>query len=193
MSRSMTRADRSLALAWVLLGIGMTAFVVVLMRFSDHFEWSRPQSEMPIAELVAGSLLCGLFFLALRWLVPATDRTAGRQLTVLSLVFTMGIFWRVVLLWSTPVLEDDFYRYLWDGAVIAGGMNPYEFAPAQIAAPDAPVALQRLAIEAGGVFERINHPELKTIYPPVAQFWFACRPCHRTVELARLAVGWIGR
>ena len=172
MSHSMLRADNSLALAWVLLGIGMTVFVVVLMRFSDHFEWSRPLSEMPIAELVAGSVLCGLFFLALRWLVPAADRTAGKRLTVLSLIFAMGLFWRVVLLWSTPVLEDDFYRYLWDGAVVSGGMNPYAFAPGRIAALDAPLVLQHLAIEAGGVFERINHPELKTIYPPVAQFWF---------------------
>ena len=169
----MHRADNSIALAWVLLGTGMTAFVVAFAWFSDLFEWSGPLSEMPIAELVAGSVLCGLFFLVLWWLVPATHKAGGRQLTILSLIFATGVLWRALLLWSTPALEDDFYRYMWDGAVVASGTNPYSFAPAQVAAGDAPLALQRLAAEAGGIFERINHPELKTIYPPVAQFWFA--------------------
>ena len=53
-------------------------------------------------------------------------------------------------------------RYLWDGRVAASGRSPYAFAPADPAA--------------AGLFPdlapRVAHPELRTVYPPVAQAAF---------------------
>ncbi len=84
----------------------------------------------------------------------------------------------IALFDSTPILEDDYYRYLWDGAVTASGMNPYAYAPGMFieAGEDndtAPVALRELAETSGVVVSRVNHPDLRTIYPPVAQGVFA--------------------
>jgi hypothetical protein len=73
------------------------------------------------------------------------------------------------------MLEDDFYRYLWDGGVTAHGFNPYAYAPADVLREGSAGThpLGALADDAGAVLERVNHPHLRTIYPPVAQAAFA--------------------
>ena len=70
---------------------------------------------------------------------------------------------RVVLLPLAPELSDDIYRYLWDGHVLASGINPYGHAPAD-------AALTSIRTPWHG---EINHPEVPTIYPPLAQLLFA--------------------
>lgn len=78
--------------------------------------------------------------------------------------------WAVILLIMvcailTPAyLQNDQYRYVWDGFNIASGINPYKYAPI-----DNPLF---------SMFEWatiINHPELPTIYPPLAEilFWIS--------------------
>jgi hypothetical protein len=76
---------------------------------------------------------------------------------------------------GTPILEDDHYRYLWDGALVAHGHNPYLHSPGQILegmSPDDSSPLAELARQSGGILERINYPWLRTIYPPLAQAAF---------------------
>jgi Glycosyltransferase family 87 len=70
---------------------------------------------------------------------------------------------RVIFLPFTPSLSDDFYRYLWDGRVQLAGVNPYRFAPS-----DRHLDSVRYADRA-----RINHPDLRTVYPPLAELGFA--------------------
>lgn len=76
---------------------------------------------------------------------------------LLATVVTRLIVWT-----STPLLEDDFHRYLWDGRVIANGINPYEYAPNQ-------EQLDHLHTD---YREKINYLHIRTIYPPLAQFLF---------------------
>lgn len=93
---------------------------------------------------------------------------------------------RLVLLWGEPVLSDDVYRYVWDGRVVAAGLDPYAFPP------DA----GELARFRDRDFERINHRELRTIYPPLAQVafgavaavWPSPRAFRLVAALADLAV-----
>ena len=40
-----------------------------------------------------------------------------------------GLAARAILFASEPVLEDDYQRYLWDGAVTAQGLNPMRSRP----------------------------------------------------------------
>lgn len=60
-------------------------------------------------------------------------------------------------------LSSDVFRYVWDGKMLVNGVNPFLFAPS---APELqhfreyPLSLN------------INHPNLPTIYPPVAQYIF---------------------
>ncbi len=65
-----------------------------------------------------------------------------------------------LLLCGTPVwLSDDLYRYLLDGRVWAHGINPFRYAPAD----------PHIIAVAGELAARVNHPDVRTIYPPVAQ------------------------
>jgi hypothetical protein len=68
---------------------------------------------------------------------------------------------------SHLLLDDDVWRYLWDGHVTANGENPYGVAPRAQSVPhnehdDLCQAARR----------NVNHPDLPTIYPPVSQLAF---------------------
>jgi hypothetical protein len=82
---------------------------------------------------------------------------------------------RIAMMDSSPMLESDFFRYLWDGAVVANGMNPYRHAPREGTerSEAVPEEIVRLAKNSQDVIHRINHPQLRTIYPPAAQLAFA--------------------
>lgn len=79
-----------------------------------------------------------------------------------ALLFVAAVAIRVLPALSLPELSHDVYRYLWDGRVAAAGINPYAFAPAD-------PRLMHLRTE---LHSRINHPEVRTIYPPAAQSLF---------------------
>ncbi len=95
---------------------------------------------------------------------------------------------RLLLLPSVPIQETDHCRYLWDGVVLAHGLNPYKFAPSEIRsyeteplrfAPglwDELESLNALRESSPAVsenFDRINNATVPTIYFPFAQLTFA--------------------
>ena len=80
----------------------------------------------------------------------------------LLVVLAAALLFRVTLVPSSPTLSDDVYRYLWDGRVQRAGTNPY------LHPPDHP-ALADLRDDS---WERINHREIPTIYPPLMQIVF---------------------
>ena len=94
---------------------------------------------------------------------------------------------------SLPLLEDDPWRYLWDGYQTSVHGTPYGRAPAaSFADPSVPATLQR-------VLDRINHPDLPTVYGPTAQaaFWLSYLiapgqlwPWKALLFLVDLLVGW---
>ncbi len=126
--------------------------------------------------LAWGSLVCyvlagGVYAISLLLVrqFTGTDR-AG-----LAWVLVVAIAMRLIGL-SFPVLaESDCYRYMFDGAVTANGLNPYQYSPRQViegTTDNEP--LETLAAQAGPVvMSRISHPHLRTIYPPLAQGLFA--------------------
>ncbi|HMI31838.1 MAG TPA: glycosyltransferase 87 family protein, partial [Candidatus Limnocylindrales bacterium] len=63
---------------------------------------------------------------------------------------------------SAPTLSEDLYRYLWDGRLVAHGINPYPHAPSD-------PMLERFR---GELFHHLNHAGVPTIYPPAAQILF---------------------
>lgn len=91
----------------------------------------------------------------------------------LLLIIIFGLGFRVLFLFSTPILENDYHRYFWDGAVSASGMNPYEHSPEEVAQGGGNEKLRELKELYGDTLEKVNHPHVKTIYPPAAQLFFA--------------------
>lgn len=74
------------------------------------------------------------------------------------------------LLFQGPTLDDDLWRYRWDGKVVSAGINPYHYPPQES-------ALEHLR---DPEWEQVSFKQVRTVYPPVAQLLFAL--CYRTGE-----------
>ena len=141
---------------------------LVLRVLAEHFYYETSIVSRPILWFVAIQMSAGLVFLALLWVIPRVYATRFMIVTM----FIVGLALRLSFIGTTPILEDDFYRYLWDGALVSNGQNAYSHAPADVKPADNSI-LGDLKAEAVLISERINYPELRTIYPPVAQVAFA--------------------
>jgi len=86
-----------------------------------------------------------------------------------SEVIFLGVFFRLLLLFAVPALSDDFYRFVWDGRLLANGINPYTILPADfIKTVDF-----KNTVENNLIFGRLNSPNYYTVYPPLNQLIFA--------------------
>lgn len=139
-------------------------FVVLI---AEQFLYEVDIAKAPIHAFVISQISAGFIFLLLLPLIPQVK--ASRKLILL--VILLGLSLRFSLFGSIPIMEIDFYRYLWDGAVTASGFNPWQFSPEMIS-NSADIELQWLSRDAGVVFERINYADLRTIYPPLTQLFF---------------------
>lgn len=158
---------------WALSALLVAGFGLLLAFASPRFSYEYQVSEMPAIGLAAALVLAGLLYcLGLPRLIANSLASDGGRLRLIVLCIVIGgLIARLVLFASEPMLEDDYQRYLWDGAATASGNNPYSLSPedARVKSGD----LGALARESGPLFARVNHPDLKTIYPPVAQGAFA--------------------
>lgn len=109
------------------------------------------------------AILTGLFFYVYPfWKSVIKPKLEFRQVLIVALIF------RVVLLFSTPKLSDDYYRFIWDGELISNGINPYEFKPIdqKFDSPKEEFLLKDRA------YEKMNSKEYYSVYPPVHQMFF---------------------
>jgi len=49
-----------------------------------------------------------------------------------SSLIGLGLISRIIFLWATPSLSQDFYRFLWDAKLILEGLNPYLWTPKEL-------------------------------------------------------------
>ena len=120
-----------------------------------------------LAPSARGPLLALLFGVASAALVLAARRLSAPPVPSVAAILTVAALLRLLALPLAPSLSGDVHRYLWDGRVLLAGGNPYRLAPADPAlAP-----LREAAGEAG--WRRIEHPEVATVYPPLALGLFA--------------------
>ena len=84
-----------------------------------------------------------------------------------------GIAYRLLFLFSIPVLSPDFYRFIWDGLLLQQGINPYAFTPNQLMASprEIPFELAPFLYEKMGTLSASHFSN----YPPLNQlgFWGA--------------------
>lgn len=167
------------------LGLLLLLVWVGLHGLSGAFIYGQGHPQRPIPLLVGLLLAASLLYGAAVLLVLKRPHTVR-----LSMVVLFALLFRAVAFTANVIQEDDFYRYIWDGQVMLQGVNPYRYAPAQVAGAMADPArhdktdpqLERLAalLHALGparvpatLFSRVNHPGVPTVYPPVAQGVFA--------------------
>lgn len=154
---------------WFGAGVILAVLVFVISRLSQQFAYEIPLAEKPILLYIAIQVFAGILYLLT---VIVLKKTVGTN-SLFLWILLVGIILRVSMFVSTPILEDDFYRYLWDGAVTSNGINPYQYAPQAVMDGTAPAELTELGVVSGSIIERINHPHIRTIYPVVAQAFFA--------------------
>jgi hypothetical protein len=110
---------------------------------------------------VTETLICLGIAFALYWYGCVEDRfrlTAGR-------ILALGLIARICILPMPP--SDDMHRFLWEGKILGYGFNPFTISP-----NDPAVVHLR---DANWLL--INHPNLPTLYPPLAQgiFWLLAK------------------
>ncbi len=175
---------------WAAAGLVCVAVSVGLARLG------RP-AEDPRAWAVGWLAAWAVFAVATS--VGLAGRGPGlhhRRLAVVVLVLG-AVGCQVPGLTQPPQTSTDAYRYVWDGRVQLSATSPYRYAPADdtLAAlrdpllfpglgavepsgletvrplPDDPAALRDVTRNDDRI--AINRPQVPTIYPPVAQGWFA--------------------
>lgn len=161
-----------LPLSWIGIGVTLCGLSGLLALYSPAFGYDVDLIDMPIAGFIAGYMAAGVLFLAAAWLLRSHAETDTNWLLIW--IIGAGLVMRLIQFASEPLLEDDYNRYLWDGAVTAEGGNPFLHSPETV--QDDPSLSQpyaRLGAQGARVLERVNYPQYRTIYPPVTQAFFA--------------------
>lgn len=143
-----------------------------------------------------------LVFAGVAWWVLSARRrlvrsAGGASLRALFVVVLLAGLCQVPGLFVAPQGSTDAFRYVWDGRVQLSGTSPYRYAPLDdaLAPLRDPFLFPRLGPDDASGFTtlpslpsdrarlrevgradprtRINRPRVPTIYPPVAQGWFA--------------------
>jgi hypothetical protein len=172
----------------VLIG---TALVLVRLM-SAQFAIGSIIYDHPYIEFVAILMGAGLAWTSFIWLIPRiVEKPASRHILFGGVIF--GIALRVMFLGSTPIYENDWNRYLWDGAVLSEGINPYTYSPQDVLLTENPKSedledLQHLSRSNENFPNTINYGDLTTIYPPVAQGVFGLAALIKPFDLDVLRI-----
>ncbi len=111
------------------------------------------------------SLYFTLFALYTFWMVRGPLLSTGNFLLLIILV-------RLPFFFFLPQLSDDFYRFLWDGNMLAAGHNPFGAIPA-----DADLGIFADQASAKILLDGMNSAEYGSVYPPLHQliFWIGAQ------------------
>lgn len=160
-------------------GAGIAFLCAVLSVFSFFIDPTGNPREIVILLSILGCM-------TVYYSVAIGGVVRGHMPASLRSVLVWAVVFRVLLLPSQPILETDYYRYLWDGYVLSQGLNPCQFSPDEILS-SGPVdglsteqaqALERLRGlaqrngRAQSILSEVNNPSVITIYPPFAQVMF---------------------
>ncbi|PJJ60058.1 hypothetical protein [Hymenobacter chitinivorans] len=146
----------------------------------------RPTGAQGLAALLSLAAYAGLAYY--------TPRPALGQFIALSGLATAAYWWllrsslplryglllalAVRLLWlpAVPALSDDYFRFRWDGNLVAAGHNPYLLTPTALLASPTDSRVSPLPPltrpEIRHLYEQLNSPHYFSVYPPVCQAAF---------------------
>ena len=154
---------------------GQTVLIWLTVRDHSTFALAYP---LPLAAALWTAFAAGA------WLILRTPRRAA-----IPLILLVGLAIQLAALSSPPKSSTDLYRYIWDGRVQAAGIDPYRYVPAATQLTGLrdtcsgrqpgqycviaghPPGDPAVTLAAGCT--QINRPDVPTIYPPVAEAYFA--------------------
>jgi len=153
---------------WLIaLAAALLAFAAALVWQSQG--WHGSPNPAPLRVMLAywatfaglwGVLTWGVIQFGSRW----SDGKLGVGVALIVVGLAAAVR-AVVLALADPVLSDDIWRYLHEGALLADGRNPYAKIPANIPPSESPLP---------SALKQVNHPKLGAVYQPFAEYFFAC-------------------
>ena len=159
----------------VLPGVLLLAAYVAITAGSGEFRLATQPQDRPIPAMLAGfAIAFALYLWGLRRGLTAADSISVKS------VLGFAVAFRIVVLFSTPILEIDIYRYIWDGNAVVAGVNPYRFSPQQIQLGELSsnrdlkklVELGQSSPSLKSILNTIHFGDLPSPYPPVSQAVF---------------------
>ncbi|MFT6098625.1 MAG: hypothetical protein ACJAYF_001167 [Arenicella sp.] len=123
---------------------------------------SRHDGDFELVQLLSLSVFCAALSFWV-WYVHVRQQQEINLLILLS----FAILFRVIGGFTFPVLEDDFYRYLWDARMTVEFGSPYSMPPADF------FDHETLSYRFERILDGINYPTVDTIYGPTCQWLFA--------------------
>lgn len=165
------------------IAVALGGLYLGIAGLSSQFSYGSPSRERPVLLFLGLLGVCfGLHLVALRSALRSPNSAR-----VWRIILWAAVAYRATLLSSQPILEADYYRYLWDGAVLAQGASPYQYSPEAAlnairtnqpiggAGRVAKIATEHASLSI--VLKRVHFAELTTVYPPVSQTVFAMVHC----------------
>jgi alpha-1,6-mannosyltransferase len=157
------------------LGLAVATQVALALGLGDAALSTR--DEWTTALVLWTSLsMSALMVIGGAWAMREMPMSRGIALAILL----AGILMRLPFFGAGSMLEDDHFRYLLDGAMVARGLDPYAVAPAALSGGPTRIPPDLIA-DGSATIAAISFPALRSIYPGGAQFLFA---------LAHLAAPW---
>ena len=124
--------------------------------------WSNQAVPVNVFGMLAIQLLSWGIVLGV-WVKFKGQENGGLRVLILGLAILM----RLPSFYATPIYEDDYFRFLWDGWNFLTTGTPYNGAPELFFdEPGYSEPLQR-------ILYNVNYPEVPTIYAPICQVFFA--------------------
>jgi alpha-1,6-mannosyltransferase len=86
----------------------------------------------------------------------------------IKIIIGMALLLRLALFLMRPNLTDDYFRYIWDGLLVASGHNPYLSLPSEVIVSSS----QNIPGISAALYGQLNSPNFYSAYPPAAQLIF---------------------
>ena len=142
-------------------GGGLLVAAGVLMELCYLAFYVIPPGPAEVLVFIAVNVVTFLLLSLLIWRMKKGRMNPGSGWVVPVVLF--GILFRGTLIGHGVVGSDDIYRYLWDGKVASAGVNPFSYTPT-----DPHLAF----LSSADLPSKVNHPELRSVYPALAQIVF---------------------
>lgn len=146
-------------------GAGWRAFALAVLGITNALLliWGSAPGHGAAPQLAAVLAGAGIGGAALGWI--AVERRFERM--PVAAIMALALLLRLIAMQASPLLEDDHFRYLWDGMRTATAFDPYRLPPsAFFSHSDLPTQWQ-------DILSGINNPDVPTIYGPLLQGLFA--------------------
>ena len=142
--------------------IAIAAGLLSTIAYGYLASQSQYYGDATLSQLLWVAGLCACLSFALWYLYERRDQQID-----IWLLLGFAVIFRLIGLSSFPILEDDFYRYLWDARMTVELGSPYAVAPAEF------FASENLSERFETILDGINYPDVKTVYGPTIQWVFA--------------------